>query len=344
MTFGSLFAGIGGFDLGLERAGMTCLWQCEIDKYAKKVLEKHWVEVKRYEDIKRLTNPEPVDLICGGFPCQDLSIAGKRNGLEGHRSGLFYDMARIIAEIRPSWILLENVPGLLSSKGGEDMQTVCETLVEFGYSVAYRVLDSQNFGVAQRRRRVYIVGSLGNTSCVKVLFEPESLPVDLPKGKRKGNQIANTVGSLTARDYKGIGSTIDNKIVGWQDMLGQGNPQMFDKVTPVITRSTATHSLIINPHTQGGQRQPCIIQTCNTKSNGSNIKTDGNTFTLQRNGRQAVCQDKLRRLTPIEYERLQGFPDDWTAGLSDTQRYKTLGNAVTVNVIEWIGKRIMEVK
>ena len=329
MTFGSLFAGIGGFDLGLERAGMTCLWQCEIDKYAKKVLEKHWVEVKRYEDIKRLTNPEPVDLICGGFPCQDLSIAGKRNGLEGHRSGLFYDMARIIAEIRPSWILLENVPGLLSSKGGEDMQTVCETLVEFGYSVAYRVLDSQNFGVAQRRRRVYIVGSLGNTSCVKVLFEPESLSVDLPKGKRKGNQIASTVGSLTARDCKGIGSTIDDKIV------------IEPRTDGIRTYTNISHTLCSNP---GGSHHPVtVVKTSNTKSNGSNIKEDMS-YTLDGSINQAVLQTRLRRLTPIEYERLQGFPDDWTAGLSDTQRYKTLGNAVTVNVIEWIGKRIMEVK
>lgn len=265
MTFGSLFAGIGGFDLGLEKAGMTCLWQCEIDKYANQILRKHWPEVKRYEDIKRLTNPEPVDLICGGFPCQDLSIAGKKKGLEGDRSGLFYDMARIVAEIRPGWILLENVPGLLSSKGGEDMQTVCETLVEFGYSVAYRVLDSQNFGVAQRRRRVFIVGSLGNQGCVQVLFEQESLPVDLQESQGKKNPVASTVGSLTARDYKGIGSTIDDKI---------------------------------------------------------------------------VTIPKIRRLTPVECERLQGFPDGWTDCLSDTQRYKTLGNAVTVNVIEWIGKRI----
>jgi len=265
MTFGSLFAGIGGFDLGLERSGMTCLWQCEIDKYANQILKKHWPEVKRYEDIKKLTKPESVDLICGGFPCQDLSIAGKKKGLEGDRSGLFYDMARIVAEIRPGWILLENVPGLLSSKGGQDMQAVLETLAKCGYYIAYRVLDSRYFGVAQRRKRVFIIGSFGNADSIKVLFEPESIKLNLPKGKRKGNQIASTTGSLTARDCKGIGSTIDDKI---------------------------------------------------------------------------VTIPKIRRLTPVECERLQGFPDGWTNCLSDTQRYKTLGNAVTVNVIEWIGKRI----
>ena len=265
MTFGSLFAGIGGFDLGLERSGMTCLWQCEIDKYANQILKKHWPEVKKYDDIKQLTKPVPVDLICGGFPCQDLSVAGNRDGLSGQRSGLFFEMARIIDEIRPKWFVLENVPGLLSSKNGQDMQTVLETLAECGYYLSYRVFDSQYFGVAQRRRRVFIIGSFGNSGCVKVLFEPESLSVDLSKGKRKKCADATTVGSLTARDYKGIGSTIDEKI---------------------------------------------------------------------------VTIPKIRRLTPTEYERLQGFPDGWTNCLSDTQRYKTLGNAVTVNVVEWIGKRI----
>ena len=174
MTFGSLFAGIGGFDLGLERSGMTCMWQCEIDKYANQILKKHWPEVKKYEDIKRLTNPEPVDLICGGFPCQDLSMAGNRAGLAGQRSGLFFELARIINEVKPKWFILENVPGLLSSNQGRDMATVIETLAKIGYCVSWRVLDSQFFGVAQRRKRVFIVGSLGNTSSIKVLFETDT--------------------------------------------------------------------------------------------------------------------------------------------------------------------------
>jgi len=293
MTFGSLFAGIGGFDLGLERSGMTCMWQCEIDKYANQILKKHWPEVKKYDDIRQLTNPEPVDLICGGFPCQDLSVAGNRDGLSGQRSGLFFEMARIINEVRPRWFILENVPGLLSSKNGQDMQTVLETLVKLGYSVAYRVLDSKNFGVAQRRKRVFIIGSFGNADSIKVLFEPESIKLNLPTGKRKKCADANTVGSLTSRDFKGIGSTIDDKIIIDPNAIGE--PRIYTKTTPTLNTS---------------QRQPCINQ----------------------NG--------LRRLTPTEYERLQGFPDGWTNCLSDTQRYKTLGNAVTVNVIEWIGKRI----
>lgn len=360
MKIGSLFAGIGGFDLGFERQGFECAWQCEIDKYANQVLEKHWPEVKRYNDIRKLTNPEYVDVICGGFPCQDLSVAGNRAGLSGQRSGLFFELARIIDEVKPKWFVLENVPGLLSSKGGQDMQTVLETLAELGYYVAYRVLDSQNFGVAQRRKRVFFVGSLGNASCAKVLFEPESIGINISQGGREGGQDAQTVGSLAARDSKGIGTTIDGKLVT-QDQGGSVINFGYDVVGTLRREEHGHNILILDPHTQGeprvfydkcptlntnqgGQRQPCIAKTANTKANGNNISTKGISYTLDGSVNQAVVQDKIRRLTPIEYERLQGFPDNWTNNLSDTQRYKTLGNAVTVNAIEWIAKRIKDIE
>src|SRR5574340_1516654 len=122
MRFGSLFSGIGGFDLAFENAGMSCAWQCEIDKKASAVLAKHWPATKRYEDVRTINgeNTEPVDLICGGFPCQDLSVAGKRKGLAGERSGLWFEFNRILSELRPQWIVIENVPGLLSSNRGRD--------------------------------------------------------------------------------------------------------------------------------------------------------------------------------------------------------------------------------
>lgn len=339
MTFGSLFAGIGGFDLGFECQGFKCLWQCEIDKYANQVLENHWPEVKRYNDIRQLTNPESVDIICGGFPCQDLSVAGNRVGLSGQRSGLFFEMARIIDEIRPKWFVLENVPGLLSSKNGQDMQTVLETLVKLGYCIAYRVLDSKNFGVAQRRKRVFIIGSFGNADSIKVLFEPESIKLNLPTGKGKKCANARTVGSLTSRDFKGIGSTIDDKLV-----LNQGGSVMNVSYNVVGTLRREEHghnALIYDPQAHG---QPCVIKTANTKAKGDNISTKGISYTLDGSVNQAVVQDKIRRLMPVEYERLQGFPDNWTSMLTDSQRYKTLGNAVTVNVIEWIAKRIKDVE
>ena len=154
MKFGSLFSGVGGLDLGLERAGFECAWQAEKDKYCLKVLEEHFPDAERYDDVRSITREtaEPVDLICGGFPCQDVSVAGKRNGLSGARSGLWFEFERIIREFKPKWVLIENVGGLLSSNSGEDFRTIIQTLDELGYGVAWRVLDSQYFGVPQRRK------------------------------------------------------------------------------------------------------------------------------------------------------------------------------------------------
>lgn len=200
MKYGSLFSGIGGFDLGFERAGMECSWQCEIDPKATDVLEHHWKNVKRYTDVKSITkhNTEPVDLICGGFPCQDVSIAGKRKGLDGERSGLWFEFARIIDELEPGWIVIENVPGLLSSNKGRDFAIIIRWLEERGYGVCWRVLDSQYFGVAQRRRRVFIVGSFGNGNSAKVLFESEGMSRNTPARKEAGERIART---LDAKSY-----------------------------------------------------------------------------------------------------------------------------------------------
>jgi DNA (cytosine-5)-methyltransferase 1 len=156
MTFGSLFAGIGGLDLGLERAGMTCRWQVEIDPFCVKVLEKHWPGVKRYGDIRELTGDElePVDLICGGFPCQDLSQAGKRVGIEGTRSGLWFEYARLVRRLRPRWVLIENVSGLLVY---DAMRRVIGELAGCGYVGCWRCLRASDFGAAHLRKRVFIV-------------------------------------------------------------------------------------------------------------------------------------------------------------------------------------------
>lgn len=176
MKFGSLFTGIGGFDLAFERAGMTCAWQCEIDDKARGVLARRFPNVEIYQDVRTIGkhNLEPVDVICGGFPCQDVSMAGKRKGLDGERSGLWFEFARIIDELEPKWVVIENVPGLLSSNKGRDFAVIIRWLEERGYGVCWRVLDAQNFGVAQRRRRVFIVASFGSGSCAEVLFEQKN--------------------------------------------------------------------------------------------------------------------------------------------------------------------------
>jgi len=156
MTFGSLFSGIGGLDLGLERSGMECCWQVEIDPFCTKVLEKHWPGVKRYGDIKTVTGRElaDVDLICGGFPCQDLSQAGKRAGIEGTRSGLWFEFARILGVVRPRYVVIENVPGLLDRRA---MPRVIGELARLGYVGCWRCFRASEFGASHLRKRVFIV-------------------------------------------------------------------------------------------------------------------------------------------------------------------------------------------
>jgi DNA (cytosine-5)-methyltransferase 1 len=156
MTYGSLFTGIGGLDLGMDRAGWQCRWQVENDPYCTKVLEKHWPDVKRYGDIRAVTGDElePVDLICGGFPCQDLSQAGKRAGIEGTRSGLWFEFARLVGRLRPRYVLIENVPGLLVS---DAMRRVVGELARLGYVGCWRSLRASEFGASHLRKRVFIV-------------------------------------------------------------------------------------------------------------------------------------------------------------------------------------------
>jgi DNA (cytosine-5)-methyltransferase 1 len=165
----SLFAGVGGFDLALQRNGVEVVASVEIDKHARKILEKQFPTTTHLEDVCNVTGKQLFELgfeqsgiIVGEFPCQDLSVAGKRAGLSGKRSGLFYEVARILDETKAQNFILENVPGLLSSNKGADMGAVVGTLDELGYSVAWRVLDAQYFGVPQRRKRVFIVGNLGD--------------------------------------------------------------------------------------------------------------------------------------------------------------------------------------
>ena len=197
LTFGSLFAGIGGVDLALERAGMHCAFQVESDPACRAVLARHWPDVPRYDDVRTVGrhNLPAVDVLAGGWPCQDLSVAGHRAGLGGQRSGLWWEFHRLIAELAPSWVLAENVPGLFSSwtpvddppsgmghgqrwevDERNDFAIVVASLVELGYGVAWRVADAQHFGVPQRRRRIFFVGHRGTpwSAAASVLFEPES--------------------------------------------------------------------------------------------------------------------------------------------------------------------------
>ncbi len=195
LTYGSLFSGIGGFDLGFDLAGMRCAWQVENDPRAKSVLTNHWPNVKKYEDVRDVgkRNLSAVNVLVGGFPCQDVSLAGRREGLAGGKSGLWFEFIRIVNELKPQWVIVENVPGLLSSNGGRDMGTIVGGLAKCGYWWAYRVLDAQYYGVPQRRRRVFIVASLTRGRPQQVLFERDSSPWDTPPRREAGPEIAGNV-------------------------------------------------------------------------------------------------------------------------------------------------------
>ncbi len=157
LTVGSTFTGIGGADLGFEWAGFDVAWQCESDAWKQQVLRAHWPDVELFDDICTMQDHPPVDVMIGGFPCQDLSVAGRRKGFSGERSVLAFEFLRVAESLQPRWIVLENVPGLLSSNNGRDFARLVDEVVGCGYGVAWRILDARYFGVPQRRRRVFIV-------------------------------------------------------------------------------------------------------------------------------------------------------------------------------------------
>lgn len=350
MNFIDLFAGIGGFRLGLETANdtitqgiqqriqqgsknnsftiksflgtkqFTCVWSNEWDKYARQIYKKHWEECDG-RDIREVPTDEipDHDFLCAGFPCQSFSIAGQRKGFRDTRGTLFFEICRILKDKRPSYLLLENVKGLLSHQDGWTFATMLLSLDEVGYDVEWQVLNSKHFGVPQNRERVFLVGHLRG-EC-----KPEVFPI------REVIQTANTKGNVGD-----ISGTISTK-----NQSGQAN---WDRSTTLIQESFP-----------GELREYAeIAPTISTPSGGQHLPYVANTVDCDgylRDGRRkrvngkavltSMPERRIRRLTPIECERLQGFPDNWTEGVSDTQRYKMLGNAVTVNVIEAIGKGLI---
>lgn len=277
-TVGSLFTGIGGFDLGLERAGWQVKWQVEKEPFRQKVLRRHWPDVELRSDIETDTDGlRRVDLICGGFPCQDLSVAGARAGLAGSRSSLFFRFAALLETLRPRWCLIENVPGLLSSQNGRDFKLVLATLGDIGYWWSYRILDSQYFGVAQRRRRVYIVGHLGAPCPPEILFEPESLGGDTAPSRTAEAQVAGTLGGGSGKR-------------GWAEDLDRSGAFVPERTYPLVSGG----NVVVGP---------------------------------------APDADGVRETS--------GIPGRLDASTPDGHRYAALGDAVTVPVIEWIGRRIM---
>jgi DNA (cytosine-5)-methyltransferase 1 len=390
MNYLSVCSGIEAATVAWHNMGWKPLGFSEIERFPSQVLAHHYPSVPNLGDMtlyKQWELDGTVDLIVGGTPCQSFSVAGLRKGLEDPRGNLALTYVGLLDRFRPKWFIWENVPGVLSSGGGRDFGSFLGAVVELGYGFAYRVLDAQYFGVPQRRRRVFVVGCLGNwVSPAKVLFEPESLRGDTKKsrGKKQGTASSpqgsspdgsHTVGTLMARDYKGFGNQ-DIKdgrgLIVYENHPADSRVKPMGDVCQTVTSSWGT----------GGGNVPIALQDVTGRDkaqNGKGWSDDGLSYTLDRAATQGVAHPvvlmdqggsvmnvledgtvgtlrrethghepsivhnmAVRRLTPIECERLQGFPDDYTniPGAADTNRYKALGNSMAVPVMRWIGNRI----
>jgi DNA (cytosine-5)-methyltransferase 1 len=343
MRFLSLFAGVGGFDLGLERAGHVCVGQVENDPACQRVLKRRFPDAPRWSDVQyfRADDPDaPPDLLVGGFPCQDVSIAGRQAGLGGARSSLFWEFVRVQKEVNAPWALLENVPGLRSVGLGRDFQACVAALAELWPAVGWRTLDSRFFNIAQRRERVFLVCGPSDRGVSEVLFETENGRGDLEAGetpeqgdpsRRAGSaQVAGTLGGssqsggfrTTDLDNHGaliVSGTLGTAFDRGNDIDGHG---AFVRVESFAENQRAEIRMAnVAPQLTGGGGKA------------------GQGYPV------ALVGSRVRRLTPTECERLQGFPDGWTdvPGSSDSTRYRQLGNAVTVNVARWLGERLREV-
>ena len=316
VKIGSLFAGVGGFDKGFEDVGFTCAWQVEIENFPVRVLERHWSNVRRVCDVRDAGkhNLDPVDVVTFGFPCQDVSVAGRREGLAGSRTGLFWEAHRILAELAPRWFVAENVPGLYSSfspleappftvhprefdtreeaeewastLGGtwdvdeaSDLEAVIGSLVELGYGVAWRVLDAQWCGLAQRRDRVFIVGCLGDwNAAAEVLFEPESSVGDTPPSRSSRARVTGTIAAGAYPDSYNGQDAYTGMFVTSPDGSGKE-----DDLSPTLdTRSKD------GPRRNQGGVSIISMRSANTSGNGWGVSEDV-TATLDEASPHIVC-------------------------------------------------------
>ena len=358
MKVGSLFSGIGGFDLGFQNAGFNIAFCIERDKYCRGILNKNFPNAIHHGDITKVdvhTLPK-IDVLVGGFPCQDISIAGKRAGLQGARSSLFYEFDRYIRTTNPRFVVVENVPGLLSSNSGHDFAFVLNEMVQRwgAKSIAWRILDSQFFGVPQRRRRIFFVADLGGECASEILSLSDSSTGNHQAGTKAGKTVTCTpsgiAGTCSSKWSKGTGGPAGDEhynliVYRWQNskdgLVEDGTVGTLRTSMGVSGFSEVNHPIV---HAYSIREDAKANTFSATKIDVSNAITSLQPSVQSHHAQTFIAdQNIVRRLTPLECERLQGFPDNWTDGQSDSQRYKQLGNAVTVNVAEWIANRIKSV-
>ena len=347
-----MFSGIGGFELGLlmSEKNVKLVGYSEIDKYAIEVFEKQFKGINNYGNATIIdeTKLPNFDLFVGGFPCQAFSVAGKQRGFDDTRGTLFFDVARILKHKKPKHFILENVRGLLSHDNGRTMQTILKVLTDIGYMVQWEVCNSKNYGVPQNRERVYIVGHLRGSSRPQIFPIGESQKVSdkSREEKRKGSgKVSSTITSNYKRGVHAMGESYIVEKANLKELTK--NMSMGYRVYDSSGVSTTLRALGGGLGAKTGlyQVKACLTPDRKEKrQNGRRFKDNEEPmFTLTGQDKHGVMiNSQIRRLTPTECERLQGFPDGWTEGISDTQRYKCLGNAVTSNVVCEIAKRLLK--
>lgn len=404
MRYFSLFSGIGGFELGIAKAmpNAECVGFSEIDKDAVRIYKSHFPKHENFGDITKIKGKElpDFDLLCGGFPCQSFSIAGKRKGFDDTRGTLFFDICRILKAKQPRLVLLENVKGLLSHDQGRTFITIIAALDGLGYDCQWQVLNSKDFGVPQNRERILIVGHLRGSRRPKIFPFGESYGSNVPQDLRKSENILGTIstrnqgpqcnfdggstlvsiGTLRShkndKGFRSMKSGLSPAICARARQDGDGQPVVWIKEATKLGYAEASvgdsiNLSVPNSKTRRGRVGKGVAQTLDTgmqqytivqkargfnKGGVMNVAPTLGSSSWQHNNHLNNQLGGVRRLTPIECERLQGFPDDWTRygvwhgfyqgpaktiNISDTQRYKCLGNAVTTNVIAAVVGRMI---
>jgi DNA (cytosine-5)-methyltransferase 1 len=385
LSYGSVCSGIEAASVAWHPLGWRAAFLSEIEAFPRAVLAHHYPEVPLHGDFTTIRAGEyaPIDLLVGGTPCQSFSVAGLRGGLDDERGNLALEYLRLADRLRPRWLVWENVPGVLSSNGGRDFGSILGGLVELGYGFAYRVLDAQFFGVAQRRRRVFVVGHLGDwRRAAAVLFERHSLSGHPAPRREAGPGVAaltaNGVGtcgaddnqgqaghliatSLRARDLsRGVDSDCTDTLIASTLTRTYGEQAGQDFANDGMLVAHALRAEGFDASEDGTGRGTPLVPvafTCSDQANSFawerlfaptiSAQVPNDTSNLQTGVRIGSA---VRRLTPVECERLQGFPDNYTAipyrgkPAADGPRYKALGNSMAVPVMAHIGRRIQMVE
>lgn len=347
MRYGSVCSGIEAATVAWEPLGWQPVFFSEIENFPCKVLEHHYPHVPNLGDLNNFEEwniDGTVDLIVGGTPCQAFSVAGRRLGLDDERGNLALQFVRLIDRQKPRWIVWENVPGVLSSNGGNDFYSFIEALRLIGYGFCWRILDAASFGVPQRRRRVFLVGYYGDVRpAAAVLFEQESMRGDIKKSSRKRPGLARCLTTRYQRNCANEETYVVERV--FENHLSDARYSEVTGPAPTVTARYGT----------GGNNVPLVTYALaeniigRQDHNGSNGKGFKFTemYTLNSTGVHGISDLKgVRRLTPRECERLQGFPDDYTKIIinnrepGDAPRYKAIGNSMAVPVMRWIGQRI----